>query len=206
MSVRVRIVVCAFQALLAVAGIRDTRAAGSAPDSAPPEPAAPPAAERVYLTAESARMEIFPRAARFEVDRRAVTPEVALQLQKALGIAVTTDSIVVQKALSEEGQLLGYAVVSEEIGKYHPITFMVGTSPDLKVERVSILVYRESHGGEVRRQRFLSQYRGKSFQNPIRINQDIVNISGATLSVRALNQGVRRVLGLLEAFYGPTRH
>lgn len=206
MSVGVRLVAGAFQVLLAVAGVRDTHAAGPAPGSAASGPAAPPAAERVYLSEESARREIFPGAARFEVDRRAVSPEVAAQLQKALGVLVPMDSITVQKALAEDGELLGYAVVSEEIGKYHPITFMVGASPDLKVERVSILVYRESHGGEVRRQRFLSQYRGKSFQNPIRINQDIVNISGATLSVRALNQGVRRVMGLLEAFYGPPRH
>lgn len=186
--------------LLAAAGVRDARPAGA--ETALPT-TAPPAQTRVYATEEAARKEIFPAASRFEPERRALSPQAGERLQKTLGMAVTADTITVYRALSAAGTLLGYAVVSEEIGKYHPITFLVGASPDLRVERVSILVYRESHGGEVRRQRFLSQYRGKSFQSPIRINQDIVNISGATLSVRALNQGVRRVMGMLEAFYAP---
>ena len=63
---------------------------------------------------------------------------------------------------------------------------------------MAILVYRESRGGEVRRQRFLRQYRGKDGRDPIRINRDIINITGATMSVRALNTGVRKSLSLLE--------
>ena len=55
---------------------------------------------------------------------------------------------------------------------------------------------------EVRRSRFLRQYRGKSSADPIRINRDIINITGATLSVRALNTGIKKQLVLVEAFYG----
>jgi hypothetical protein len=97
-----------------------------------------------------------------------------------------------------DGEPLGFAVVDEEIGKYRPITFMVGTTPDLEVRNVEVLVYRESRGGDVRRNRFLRQYRGKSADDPIRSYQDIINIAGATLSVNALNLGVKRVLLVLE--------
>jgi hypothetical protein len=123
------------------------------------------------------------------------------RLERKLGGPVQDDSVVVHLAFDSGGKLLGYGVVSEEIGKYHPITFLVGATPEFRVQRVSVLVYRESHGGDVRRERFLNQYRGKNPSSPIRLNRDIVNISGATLSVNALNFGVRKVLGILSELY-----
>ena len=78
----------------------------------------------------------------------------------------------------------------------------MGIGADFKIGGAAILVYRESRGGEVRRSRFLRQYRGKSSADPIRINRDIINITGATLSVRALNTGIKKQLVLVEAFYG----
>lgn len=163
----------------------------------------PPMVETVYLTVDQALRETFPAAARFEVDRKAIAPELRARLQRDLGGPVANDSLLVRRAFAASGAFLGYAVVSEETGKYRPITFMVGTTPRLEVEKVTILVYRESHGGDVRRPRFLNQYRGRDFGDPIRVNRDIVNISGATLSVRSLNFGVKKVLGLLEALYAP---
>ena len=37
--------------------------------------------------------------------------------------------------------------------------------------------------------------------DPIRINKDIINISGATMSVRSISAGVKRVLVLVDEFY-----
>jgi hypothetical protein len=89
-------------------------------------------------------------------------------------------------------------MIAEEVGKYRPITILVGTTPDLRVKDVEVLVYRESRGGEVRHGRFLRQYRGKSAEDPIRTHRDILNVAGATLSVNALNLGVKRVLLCLQ--------
>jgi hypothetical protein len=54
----------------------------------------------------------------------------------------------------------------------------------------------------VKEQRFLSQFRGKQSSDPIRVNQDIVNYTGATLSSYAIARGVRRALALAHLFYG----
>ncbi len=155
--------------------------------------------ERVYLTVPEALKETFPKAVRFAAETHVLGDSARAALVEQLGGPVAEDTVTVHRALGAGGRTLGYAVVSEEIGKYRPITFMVGVNRSLEVERVTILVYRESHGGDVRRERFLGQYHGKSAQSPLRTNRDIVNISGATLSVRALNYGVRKVLGLLDA-------
>jgi hypothetical protein len=153
---------------------------------------------QVYLAPGEALEEIFEDVASVDTVLAVLTPEEMRGLHEMLGAAVSRDSIFVFKPKDESGSLLGYAVIGEEVGKYRPITFMVGTNPELKVRNVEVLVYRESRGGEVRRGRFLRQYRGKSAENAIRTNRDILNIAGATMSVNALNHGVKRTLAILE--------
>ncbi len=157
---------------------------------------------RVYYTADEARHKIFPEAVKFEPETHIIPGQVKVDLEKQLGRSFAEDSLQVSLAYDEADNLAGYAVVSNEIGKYQPITFMVGVTADFRIQGAAILIYRESRGGEVRRARFLRQYRDKTSRDPIRINQDIVNITGATLSVRALNFGVRKLLAITQHLYG----
>ncbi len=155
---------------------------------------------RVYLTPIQARARIFPKAEYHELTM--------VRLPSSQGPAnriesFAADSLQLYIAYAEDGKQLGYSVVLNEIGKYRPITFMVGVTRDFRIKDVAVLVYRESRGGEVRRARFLRQYRGKGTSDPVRINRDIINITGATLSVRALNRGVRESVHLLKQLYGP---
>ncbi len=162
-----------------------------------PAPAAAQArSEDVLMGPGEALREIFP-AAVFAADApwRASAAERS-GLESRLGRAVPDSSYLFRAVYGADRRLLGYALVTEERGKYRPITFMVGITPDLRVKDVAVLVYREDRGGEVASRRFLSQYRGKGARDPIRTNRDIVNISGATISVRSVNEGVRRVLAL----------
>jgi Na+-translocating ferredoxin:NAD+ oxidoreductase RnfG subunit len=153
---------------------------------------------QVYLTPGEALREIFEGAAGADTVTAVLLPSERQALEKKLGESLPSDTLQVLRPRDAQGVPLGYAVVAEEVGKYRPITFMVGAGPDLKVKNVEVLVYRESRGGEVRLDRFLRQYRGKSGQNAIRINKDILNVAGATMSVNALNHGVKRVLLCLE--------
>lgn len=160
------------------------------------------AAQGVLLTHDQALHEIFPHAARTSVERRAIAPALKQRLHEQLGRFVEEDTVVVERVFDRSDGFRGYAVVTEELGKSQPITFMVGVTPDLKVRDVAVMVYRESRGGDVKRKRFLSQYRGKTVKDPIDVGRDIINISGATISVRSLNAGVKRVLAELTALYG----
>jgi hypothetical protein len=153
---------------------------------------------QVYLTPEGALEEIFEGVVGVDTIRAVLEEEDLEGLAATLGRPVATDRITILLPRGEDGTPLGYAVVDEEVGKYRPITFMVGLTPGREVKNVEVLVYRESRGGDVRRGRFLRQYRGKTAGDPIRSYQDIINIAGATLSVNALNLGVKRVLLILE--------
>ncbi|CCD89616.1 conserved hypothetical protein; putative FMN binding domain [Bradyrhizobium sp. ORS 285] len=88
----------------------------------------------------------------------------------------------------------GYFYYDHVVGKHLLIDYTVAIGPDGRVRKVEILNYRESYGGEVHDASWLGQFVGKSSQNEVRINSDIRNISGATLSSTHLTEGVKKVL------------
>lgn len=92
------------------------------------------------------------------------------------------------------GRTLGLFVFDHVIGKHLYIDYAVALDPGGRVLRVEILQYRESYGGEVRQASWLAQFVGKTSASPLAINQDIRNISGATLSSRHVTEGVKRIL------------
>lgn len=161
-------------------------------------------AQDVLLTPDQALHEIFPEVARTSVEHKVLDDSLRQRLSQTLGRPIMESAVDVTRVFDAGGAFRGYAVVTEEIGKYKPITFMVGVTPQLAVRDVAVMVYRESHGGDVKRRRFLDQYRGKTARDPIDANRDIINISGATISVRSMNAGVKRVLTELTLLYGPT--
>ena len=104
--------------------------------------------------------------------------------------------------IGETGETIdGYAIVHNTIGKHKHMTYMVGVDAKGACSDVELLVFREARGSEVGRKRFNVQYEGKTVLDPIRINKDIINITGATMSVRSISAGVKRVLVLVDEFY-----
>lgn len=158
--------------------------------------------EQVFLTEQQALEEIFPQASTVAERTWRPTPAQRTAMERGLGRRLGESDYPIVLVYDAARRLAGYAMVVEERGKYRPITFMVGIGPDGKVKDTAVMVYRESRGGEVRRGRFLSQYRGKTVRDPIRTNRDIINISGATISVHSMNAGVRKALMVVQTAFG----
>jgi Na+-translocating ferredoxin:NAD+ oxidoreductase RnfG subunit len=154
----------------------------------------------VYLTEEQALKILFPKAQKIQNEELRLTAEQKARIEERIGWKFPEESFKAFKALAN-GKVDGYAVLQETIGKHRPITYIVGITPEGRVFNVEIMVYRESKGGEVRRKRFNSQYEGKTAQDPIRINKDIINVTGATMSVRSVSAGVKRALVVVDEFY-----
>ena len=85
------------------------------------------------------------------------------------------------------------AWILEEIGKEMPITIGVVVAEG-KIEQVKILAYRESRGGEVRYPAYTRQYLGAALTDKNNLDQSIDGITGATLSVWAVNKVVALAL------------
>ena len=154
----------------------------------------------VFLTEEDALKLMFPQSERIRKDVLTLSTEKKLHIEERIGWKFPEDSFEVY--VGETGkQVDGYALVQNTIGKHKPMTYMVGVDTRGRVSNVELLVFREARGSEVRTKRFNVQYEGKMVLDPVRINKDIINISGATMSVRSLSAGVKRVLVLIDEFY-----
>lgn len=154
-----------------------------------------------YLTRQEALLEVFPSSSMYVTEAIRLNEVDLMQAEEALYRKLDASEFEVVLCYDEDHRFLGYAVISNELGKYRPITYIVGIEPDFKVKEVAVMVYREDRGSEVRMPRFLYQYKGKSVDDPIRTKRDIINISGATISVRSINAGVKKALYLVADHY-----
>src|ERR1051326_1037873 len=76
----------------------------------------------------------------------------------------------------------GWFIVDQVIGKHDRITYALGINSNGTVRGIEILEYRENYGGEIRTAAWRRQFTGKTAADPVRLDDDIQNISGATLS------------------------
>ena len=96
-----------------------------------------------------------------------------------------------------------FFIVDEVVGKHEMITYALGINPDGTIKQVEILEYRESYGFEVSDAAWRQQFVGKKVNAPLKLNQDIQNISGATLSCKHLTDGVKRVMVMYDLALKP---
>lgn len=156
--------------------------------------------EDVYLTPEEAAKLTFPNSTSIRKEVLTLTPQQKAQIEDIIGWKFPETSF--ECFIGEtNGKVDGWAIIQNTIGKHKPMTYMVGVDTEGKATNVEVLVYRESRGSEVRTKRFNYQYQGKDVFDPIRINRDIINISGATMSVRSMSAGVKRALVIVDQVY-----
>ncbi len=79
------------------------------------------------------------------------------------------------------------AWILNEIGKEKLITTGIVINKG-KIEQVKVLVFRESRGWEVRHDFFTDQFKQITLKEDHQLDKTIDNISGATLSVRAVRK------------------
>lgn len=87
------------------------------------------------------------------------------------------------------------AWILEDIGKDKPITLGI-TVTGQRIERVDVLAFRESRGWEIRYPFFTKQFSGLSLAPDGYLSDHIDGITGATLSVRAVERVARLALWL----------
>jgi hypothetical protein len=154
----------------------------------------------VFMTEEDAIKIMFPKSERIRKAVIRLSQEKKDTIEQRIGWKFPEESFEVH--IGETGDTIdGYAMVHNTIGKHKHMTYMVGVDTSGACTDVELLVFREARGSEVRKKRFNAQYEGKTVSDPIRINKDIINISGATMSVRSISAGVKRVLVLVDEFY-----
>jgi hypothetical protein len=146
----------------------------------------------VYLTEDQAAAVLFP-GLHLEPRWMDLTPDEVKAIAKASGEKGLSPHIRILWGPHEEA-----LVIDKVLGKHELITYAVAIAPDGKVKAIEIMDYRETFGYQVRDKNWRQNFVGKGAQDPLQLNKDIPNISGATLSSKHVTDGVRRVLQTYE--------
>ena len=147
---------------------------------------------KTYFTVEQAQQAIFPGAKMVQAFVT-LTDAQKREIESRSGVNVRFNEIRLWKVA--EG---GYFVVDEVVGKHEFITYAIGLNADGSVKQVEVMDYRESYGYEIRNADWRSQFVGKTSAAPLKLEKDIQNVSGATLSCRHITDGVKRILATYD--------
>ena len=145
-----------------------------------------------YLTIDQAQKAIFPGKS-FTAAPVKLTSVQKKAIEQASGVRVLKDE---QQVWRVSGG--GWFIVDEVVGKHEFITYAVGLNADGSVKQIEVMDYRETYGGQIRDEKWRSQFVGKTSKSTLKLDADIKNIGGATLSCRHVTDGVKRLLALYE--------
>ncbi len=142
----------------------------------------------IYLSEAQAASVIFPGETFSKI-----TLQLSSEEQSKIKSAAADDSVHSEAQIfkAKSGDCV---FIDRVIGKHELITYAVGISRQGKIKGVEILEYRESYGHEIRGEKWRAQFIGKDGKSSLKMNDDIMNISGATLSSAHITSGVRRLL------------
>jgi Na+-translocating ferredoxin:NAD+ oxidoreductase RnfG subunit len=157
-----------------------------------------PAFAMVYLSIEQAQALMFPNAA-LVPDFRTLTRDEVRAIEKASGVNVLTRDLKVWRASTG-----GWFIADQVVGKHEFIPFALALDRNGAVMGVEIMDYRESYGYEIRNPEWRGQFVGKRAGDKFKLDDDIKNISGATLSCRHITDGVKRLLATYVIVLAPS--
>lgn len=159
------------------------------------------AAER-YLTMGEVQTLCFPKADRFEAQTIQLTADHLKTIENQFKLKVRNKKLRISLAW-QHSSLIGAMIFDQVLGKHELIDYAVAVSPEGKAQQVELLEFREHYGAEIRSTKWRSQFAGKTAAAPLKLNEDIYNISGATISCRNVTEGVKRVLATYELVVRP---
>lgn len=103
--------------------------------------------------------------------------------------------------IKQSDVLLGYAYISKAASKTDEFDYLVLFDKELIILGTKVLTYRENYGGEIGSKRWLKQFNGKTQNDTLLIGDNIVAISGATISVRSMTNAVNNLLQSIKILH-----
>jgi len=147
----------------------------------------------VYFTSEEVQRQLFPAATSFEDVSVTLTKKQKKAIGKASKTRVSFDLVTALDAF-DGNEKLGTLIIDQVYGKHEFITYAIALDNKGAVSGIEIMEYIETYGDEVRHPKWRAQFHGRKVGEPLEIDDQIKNISGATLSCVHITDGVRRVL------------
>ena len=147
---------------------------------------------KIYISSEQAQQILFPNKV-LSKSPIIITDDLQEKMRAASSIRHPFQGNRIWR--SSDG---GWFVIDEVVGKHEMITYAVALNTKGSVLGIEVLEYVESYGYEVAEAQWRKQFVGKTINDPIKLNQDIQNIGGATLSCKHLTDGIKRITVLYD--------
>lgn len=145
-----------------------------------------PAHADVFFTLEQARTKHWQETPMIEVPIH-FTEQQMDSIEDASGTRVFNDKMKAWKTKTG-----GWFIVDQVIGKHEMIDMAVSIDSKGKIKALDVMKYVESYGDEVKHPKWLAQFTGVDGTQHLKLDHQIDNISGATLSCRHITDGVNR--------------
>jgi Na+-translocating ferredoxin:NAD+ oxidoreductase RnfG subunit len=159
--------------------------------------ASAPCYATTYLTVQQAQKLCFPEATEFTASDATLTTEQMRAIQKDSGVNVRSATQKLWR-VSVGDKFLGWFIQDEVLGKHEFIQWVLALNANGSVRQIEVLDYRETYGYEIREEKWRAQFYGKQHGATLKLDADIKNISGATLSCRHITDGVKRLLSFYD--------
>lgn len=161
------------------------------------------ASAQTFLTQEEALRLAFPPPAAVERETAFLDAEGLALARRLAGDAELESGIVTYYVGRNGEQVLGYAYFDVHRVRTLPEVLMVVVTPAGAVDRVEVLKFSEPRE-YLAPERWLAQFEGRPLGPKLSTKGGIVNITGGTLTSRAVTRAVRRVLALHAVIRGET--
>lgn len=148
----------------------------------------------VLITVDEALEQAFPGAT---TDRQTLflSDEQREAVESRSGAEVSSALATRYVAQSADGAVLGWAYLDTHRVRTLPETLMIVLDGDGSVHRVEVVTFREPLE-YMPREGWYGQYEGQELDDDLALKRDIRPVTGATLTARATNDSVRRVLAI----------
>ena len=103
--------------------------------------------------------------------------------------------------INNQEQLLGYVYIAQAPSKTAQFDYVVLLDKELVILKAKVLIYREDYGGEIGSKRWLKQFIGKTHSDELKYGDNIMAISGATISVRSMTNAMNNLLQSLNILH-----
>jgi len=151
------------------------------------------AASAASITRDEALALAFPGAT-IRGEQLFMTPEQQKRAAAAAGVEVSS-ALVARYVATKDGLAIGRAYVDTSTVRTKKETLLISLDPAGRVKRIDVTAFLEPaeyHAPEA----WLRQYRDRVLSDELGLNKAIRPIAGATLTARAVNAAVRRVLAI----------
>ena len=154
------------------------------------------AGAKAFYSKQEALALAFPNAEQVETKTVFLSDDQAHHVSTLAAAPVESKLATVYVGRKGE-QVLGYAFIETNVVRTLPETFLIVVSPTGSVQKLFVLAFYEPEE-YMPSARWLQQFDQKSLTPSLQIRQDIHGIAGATLSSRAITNGVRKALSLFH--------